>query len=116
MVRVRFAPSPTGSLHLGSALIAVANRRYAAEQDGVLVLRIDDTDADRSHAGSEAAILDDLRWLGVRWDEGPVRQSDREAAHREAAERLLADGRAFRHDGAIQFSIGPRSWTLVRSA
>ena len=62
-VRVRFAPSPTGSLHLGNALTAVANRRFVDESGGVLVLRIDDTDPARTIAGGEEAILDDLAWL-----------------------------------------------------
>ena len=76
-VRVRFAPSPTGSLHLGNALAAVANRSFADEHDGALVLRIDDTDPSRTVPGGEAAILADLAWLGVGWDEGPLRQSER---------------------------------------
>ena len=71
-VRVRFAPSPTGSLHLGNALTAVANRRFADEHDGAFVLRIDDTDATRTVAGGERALLDDLEWLGIEWDEGAV--------------------------------------------
>jgi glutamyl-tRNA synthetase len=83
-VRVRFAPSPTGSLHVGNALSAVANRRAG----DWLLLRIDDTDAARSVPGGEEAILADLRWLGVEWDEGPVRQSERGERYREAAERL----------------------------
>ena len=87
-VRVRFAPSPTGSLHLGGALTAVANRRFADERGGALVLRIDDTDAERVVPGSEEGILADLEWLGIAWDEGPVRQSDRAARHREAAETI----------------------------
>ena len=70
-VRVRFAPSPTGSLHLGNALTAIANRRFADENGGVLVLRIDDTDPSRTIAGGQEAILDDLAWLGVAFDEGP---------------------------------------------
>ncbi|MGZ4290075.1 MAG: glutamate--tRNA ligase [Gaiellaceae bacterium] len=81
MVRVRFAPSPTGTLHVGNALSAVANRRFG----DWLLLRIDDTDAARNIAGGEEAILDDLRWLGVEWDDGPVRQSERAARHLEAA-------------------------------
>jgi hypothetical protein len=85
MVRVRFAPAPTGSLHLGNALSATANRRYADEHDGVLLLRIDDTDPTRTVGGGEEAILDDLAWLGVGWDEGPLRQSERQVRHREAA-------------------------------
>ncbi len=81
MTRVRFAPSPTGSLHIGSALSAVANRNFG----GTMLLRIDDTDAVRNVEGGEEAILADLGWLGVRWDEGPVRQSERQERYREAA-------------------------------
>ncbi len=87
MVRTRFAPSPTGSLHLGSALAAVANRRLGDR----LLLRIDDTDPKRVVPGGEEAILRDLEWLGIQWDEGPVRQSERQAAYRAAAERLGTD-------------------------
>src|SRR5512141_1164356 len=94
MVRVRFAPSPTGSLHIGNALTAVANRRFADERGGTLVLRIDDTDAARGVEGGEDAILGDLAWLGVTIDEGPVRQSERGASHQEAAARLVAAGAA----------------------
>ena len=84
MKRVRFAPSPTGSLHVGNALVAVVNRSVGDS----LVLRIDDTDPARNLPGGEAEILRDLEWLGIRWDEGPVRQSERQERHREAAERL----------------------------
>jgi glutamyl/glutaminyl-tRNA synthetase len=85
--KVRFAPSPTGSLHVGNALSAVANRRLG----DWLLLRIDDTDAARNVPGGEEAILRDLEWLGVDWDEGPVRQSERQDAYRAAAERLGTD-------------------------
>ncbi|HZS23364.1 MAG TPA: glutamate--tRNA ligase family protein [Gaiellaceae bacterium] len=88
MVRVRFAPSPTGSLHLGNALSAVANRRFADANDGTLLLRIDDTDAARNVAGGVDTILDELRWLGVAWDEGPLLQSTRGVRHREAAHAI----------------------------
>jgi hypothetical protein len=81
MKRVRFAPSPTGSLHVGNALSAVANRRFG----DWLLLRIDDTDPARNLPGGEEGVIDDLRWLGVDWDEGPVRQSSRAARHLEAA-------------------------------
>src|SRR5436190_1630656 len=84
MRRVRFAPSPTGSLHVGNALGAVANRAFG----DWMSLRIDDTDPARNLRGGEEAILDDLRWLGVEWDEGPVRQSERGERYREAAESL----------------------------
>ena len=106
-VRVRFAPSPTGSLHLGGALTAVANRRFADEHDGALVLRIDDTDAARAVSGAEESILADLEWLGLRWDEGPVRQSERAERHREAA-RTIGEPDA---EGALRF----RGATLVRA-
>src|SRR5919198_1225078 len=84
MSRVRFAPSPTGTLHVGNALSAVANRAFG----DWLLLRIDDTDAARNVPGGEEEILRDLEWLGVRWDEGPVRQSERQGAYREAAAPL----------------------------
>jgi glutamyl/glutaminyl-tRNA synthetase len=84
LTRVRFAPSPTGSLHVGSALSAVANRNFG----GTMLLRIDDTDPSRNVEGGEAAILEDLAWLGVDWDEGPARQSERRERYRDAAEHL----------------------------
>lgn len=84
MKKVRFAPSPTGSLHVGNALAAVANRNFGDH----FLLRIDDTDPARNVPGGEEEILRDLEWLGVRWDEGPVRQSERQDTYREAAERL----------------------------
>ena len=107
MVRVRFAPSPTGSLHLGSALSAVANRDFADERAGSFLLRIDDTDAARNVEGGAEAIESDLRWLGVGWDEGPVRQSTRYVRHREAAHEIgLPDT-----EGALRFGLT----TLLRA-
>jgi hypothetical protein len=94
VIRVRFAPSPTGTLHVGNALSAVANRRFGDE----LLLRIDDTDPARNVPGGEEGILDDLRWLGVAWDEGPVRQSERAERHLEAAQ---AAGLPQRFDGVM---------------
>jgi glutamyl-tRNA synthetase len=84
MTRVRFAPSPTGSLHVGNALSAVANRRLG----DWMLLRIDDTDPARNVPGGEEEILSDLEWLGLEWDEGPVRQSERQERYREAAAPL----------------------------
>jgi hypothetical protein len=81
MNRVRFAPSPTGSLHVGNALSAVANRDFG----DWLLLRIDDTDPGRNVPGGEEGVLDDLRWLGIAWDDGPVRQSSRAERHLAAA-------------------------------
>ena len=82
--RVRFAPSPTGSLHLGNALSAVANRRLG----DWMLLRIDDTDPARNVPGGEEEVVRDLEWLGISWDEGPVRQSGRAERHREVAAPL----------------------------
>jgi tRNA synthetases class I (E and Q), catalytic domain len=87
MVRVRFAPSPTGSLHVGNALSAVINRRAG----DWMLLRVDDTDPARNVAGGEEAILGDLGWLGVAWDEGPARQSERQERYREAAGQIGTD-------------------------
>jgi len=104
MTRVRFAPSPTGSLHLGNALSAVANRRFGEW----MLLRIDDTDPARNLPGGEKAILDDLRWLAVVWDEGPVRQSERGERYREAAARLgeRFDGiTLLREDGTATYHL-----------
>src|SRR5919198_469566 len=84
MKRVRFAPSPTGSLHVGNALSAVANRAFG----DWLLLRIDDTDLARNVPGGEEELLRDLEWLGIEWDEGPIRQSERRARHVEAARPL----------------------------
>jgi glutamyl-tRNA synthetase len=81
MKKVRFAPSPTGSLHVGNALSAVANRTFG----DWMLLRIDDTDPQRNVPGGEEAIIRDLEWLDLRWDEGPVRQSERQGRYREAA-------------------------------
>jgi hypothetical protein len=98
-VRVRFAPSPTGSLHLGNALTAVANRRFADGHGGALVLRVDDTDAGRSGEASLDGILADLEWLRLDWDEGPIRQSERADRHREAARSIGEPDR----EGALRF-------------
>src|SRR3981189_1031211 len=107
MTRVRFAPSPTGTLHVGNALSAVATRRFGAW----LLLRIDDTDAARNVPGGEEAILDDLRWLGVDWDEGPARQSERAQRHVEAApaagvpQRVEGGVMLWRDDGTPTFHL-----------
>lgn len=91
MVKFRFAPSPTGHLHAGNARLAVVNALAARAMGGVLLLRIDDTDQERSKAEFEAAIEQDLHWLGITWDE-KVRQSDRMEHYAAAAERLKAAG------------------------
>ena len=106
MTRVRFAPSPTGTLHVGNALSAVANRRLG----DFMLLRIDDTDAARNVPGGEEAILEDLAWLGIAWDEGPLRQSERAERHMEAARAAELPQRfegvmMWRDDGSPTFHL-----------
>ncbi len=95
-VRVRFAPSPTGYLHVGGARTALFNWLYARKTGGVFVLRIEDTDRERSTDESTRTILDGMTWLGLGWDEGPVHQADGFPRHRADAERLLSEGKAYR--------------------
>jgi len=95
-LRLRFAPSPTGYLHVGGARTALVNWLYARSRDGVLILRIEDTDVERSTPEMTEAILTALRWLGIDWDEGPYFQSERGALYREAARELLAKSAAYR--------------------
>jgi len=94
-VRVRFAPSPTGYLHVGGARTALFNWLFARRQRGTLILRVEDTDAERNKPELVQGILDGLRWLGVDWDEGPFYQSERLELYRAAAEKCLANGSAF---------------------
>ena len=95
-VRTRFAPSPTGYLHIGGARTALFSWLFARHHGGTFVLRIEDTDRERSTPESIQAILDGLGWLGLDWDEGPFYQTQRFPLYREHAERLLAQGRAYR--------------------
>ncbi len=94
-VRTRFAPSPTGYLHIGGARTALFAWAYARRHGGKFVLRIEDTDLERSTAQSVQAILDGMRWLALDWDEGPIHQMDRLARYREIADRLVAQGDAY---------------------
>src|SRR5579863_6416411 len=94
-VRVRFAPSPTGYLHVGGARTALFNWLFARRQGGKMILRIEDTDAERNKPELVTGILDGLKWLGVEWDEGPFYQSQRIELYREAAKKCLANGSAF---------------------
>jgi glutamyl-tRNA synthetase len=95
MVRVRFAPSPTGFLHIGSARTFIFNWLYARHRGGTMILRIDDTDVERNTEQSETSIFDGLRWLELGWDE-EYRQSERLALHKQVAEAILAKGMAYR--------------------
>jgi glutamyl-tRNA synthetase len=102
-MRLRFAPSPTGFLHIGNARTAILNHLIAKKHGAVMVLRVEDTDMERSSRESEESILRDLKWLGIKWHEGPdvggdfgpYRQSERFDIYREYSERLLAGGKAY---------------------
>jgi len=90
-VRLRFPPSPTGYLHIGGARTAIYNWLFARKHNGKLILRIEDTDVERSTQGSIDGIIDGLEWLGFDWDEGPYFQPAFSADHVAAADRLLAE-------------------------
>ena len=101
--RVRFAPSPTGQLHIGNARTAILNWLCAKHSGGTFILRVEDTDMERSTKASEASIFQDLRWLGLNWDEGPdvggnfgpYRQSERLGIYHQHAEQLIGNGHAY---------------------
>ena len=112
MIRVRFAPSPTGSLHVGGARTALYNwlfvehaRRSGADTDATFVLRIEDTDKQRSTDEFTRVILDGMSWLGLKWDEGPLFQGEGLARHQADAQRLLDEGKACLDGGAIRFKV-----------
>jgi len=112
VIRVRFAPSPTGSLHVGGARTALFNwlfvqhaRTHGPDRDATFVLRIEDTDKQRSTDEFTRVILDGMTWLGLTWDEGPLFQGAGLARHQTDARRLLAEGKAYLEDGAIRFRV-----------
>jgi len=121
--RLRFAPSPTGYLHVGGARTALFNWLYARRHGGAFILRIEDTDVERSQAEMVTGILDGLRWLGIDWDEGPevggphapYFQSERLDRYRAAAKQLLDSGRAFEDGGAIRFKVPPGKTSFTDS-
>ena len=94
-IRTRFAPSPTGFLHIGGARTALFSWAYARKHGGRFVLRIEDTDLERSTETSVNAIIDGMKWLGLNWDEGPFRQMQRLARYREVADQLLRTDSAY---------------------
>lgn len=106
-LRVRFAPSPTGALHIGGARTALYNWLEARHSNGSLVLRIEDTDLERSTPENVEQILDALTWLGLDWDEGPLFQSERASRHADELEKLLASGAAY-YDSATAADV--RAW------
>jgi glutamyl-tRNA synthetase len=117
--RVRFAPSPTGFLHLGSARAALFNWLAARHMGGKFLLRIEDTDKERARPELIDVIFESLEWLGLDWDEEPLFQSRRDEAHQEAIEALVREGLAYESDGAVRFRVpddgGATSWDdLIR--
>jgi glutamyl-tRNA synthetase len=104
-VRVRFAPSPTGYLHVGGARTALFNWLFARKVGGTFLLRIEDTDKERSTDEHTQVILDGLTWLGLDWDEEVVFQGARLARHQELADRLVAEGKAYVEEGAVRFRM-----------
>jgi glutamyl-tRNA synthetase len=107
MVRVRFAPSPTGFLHIGSARTALFNWLYARHTGGKFLLRVEDTDLNRSEQRFLDEILEDLKWLGLDWDEEPLFQSHRFGVYREKAAELEAAGKAYKDGDAVFFKVTP---------
>src|SRR3954466_10358774 len=101
-MRVRFAPSPTGELHIGGARTALYNWLLARKQGGQLVLRIEDTDRERSTPENVEQILDALRWLGLDWDEGPISQVERSERHQALLTALLEQGLAYRSQATAE--------------
>src|SRR5256712_5822845 len=118
--RVRFAPSPTGYLHIGGARTALFNWLYARHTQGVFILRIEDTDVARNTQEAVEVILNGLRWLGLDWDEGPISgeatgpskgdfgpyfQSQRKAVYQQRVEALLSRGLAYEQEGTVKFKM-----------
>lgn len=120
-VRVRFAPSPTGMLHIGGARTALFNWLYARHTGGTFVLRVEDTDAARNTAEARQVIFDGLRWLGMDWDEGPEKggehgpyfQSERLGLYKSYVEKLLSKGLAYEFEGAVKFKM-PKDRCVVK--
>jgi glutamyl-tRNA synthetase len=112
-MKVRFAPSPTGVLHIGGARTALYNWLLARKSGGTLVLRIEDTDRERSTPENVEQILDALRWLELGWDEGPYSQAERADAHSEAIARLLAEGHAYEDEGAVRLRVPDEGETVI---
>jgi glutamyl-tRNA synthetase len=104
-VRVRFAPSPTGYLHVGGARTALFDWLFARKNKGTFILRIEDTDVERSSEDMSRGILEAMDWLGLHWDEGPYYQSKRLDLYRETAERLVSAGFAYHDEGAVRFRV-----------
>src|SRR5918997_1458064 len=112
-MRVRFAPSPTGALHIGGARTALYNWLVARKSGGTFVLRIEDTDRERSTPENVEQIYDALRWLELDWDEGPFSQAERAGRHKEEIQRLLDEGHAYMDEGAVRLRVPDEGATTV---
>jgi glutamyl-tRNA synthetase len=112
-MRVRFAPSPTGALHIGGARTALYNWLVARHSSGTFVLRIEDTDRERSTPENVEQIYDALRWLELDWDEGPYSQAERIDRHKEEIARLLAEEHAYMDEGAVRLRVPEGGQTTV---
>src|SRR5256714_6426564 len=115
-MRVRFAPSPTGALHIGGARTALYNWLLARQSDGAFVLRIEDTDRERSTPENVEQIHDALHWLELDWDEGPYSQAERIDRHKEEIARLVDEGHAYLHEGAVRLHVPDEGRTVVNDA
>src|SRR3954463_10381900 len=115
-MRVRFAPSPTGTLHIGGARTALYNWLVARKTGGGFVLRIEDTDRERSTQENVEQIYDALRWLELDWDEGPFSQAERADRHRAEIQRLLDEGHAYYDEGAVRLRVPDEGRTVVQDA
>src|ERR671935_1465583 len=113
-MRVRFAPSPTGALHIGGARTALYNWLIARHSGGTFVLRIEDTDRERSTPENVEQIYDALRWLELDWDEGPYSQAERADRHREEIARLVDEGHAYFDEGAVRLRVPSGGQTTVQ--
>jgi glutamyl-tRNA synthetase len=112
-MKVRFAPSPTGALHIGGARTALYNWLLARQKSSSLVLRIEDTDRERSTPENVAQILDALTWLELDWDEGPHSQAERRPRHEEEIQRLVGEGHAYLDEGAVRLRVPDEGETVV---
>src|SRR3954453_17324949 len=115
-MRLRFAPSPTGALHIGGARTALYNWLLARGSGGDLVLRIEDTDRERSTPANVEQILDALRWLEPAWDEGPISRAGGGDRHREEIARLVDEGHGYLDDGAVRLRVPDEGETVVEDA
>src|SRR5207248_9996476 len=115
-MRVRFAPSPTGALHIGGARTALYNWLLARQSGGAFVLRIEDTDRERSTPENVEQIYDALRWLELDWDEGPISQAERRPRHEEEIQHLVEEGHTYLEEGAVRLRVPEEGTTTVQDA